>query len=257
MKKFLVKIALFSFISILMNIFSVNYSFADETDAEMEAAEAELAAQEAEINAATQVSLAELSIGIDDAEKDQCVNEYVVNNEGNKDNGPDAGYIIMRVEEPLDINPSGTTGPDGDDYVQRRCFQNTFKYFDPHSQKERIVETLSKICSNNAKTLVNKYGETEYKAQLSCREIMVILTKGGTTAIYGYIGMIYRWAASLVGIIAVTVIIFSGIQISASGGDTEAIGAGKKRILQSLLGIIVLFLSGLILYTVNPNFFVR
>jgi type IV secretory pathway VirB2 component (pilin) len=67
--------------------------------------------------------------------------------------------------------------------------------------------------------------------------------------------MIYRWGASLVGIIAVTIIIISGIQISASGGDSEAINAGKKRILQSIVGIIVLFLSSLILYTVNPTFF--
>ena len=75
--------------------------------------------------------------------------------------------------------------------------------------------------------------------------------------IYGYIAMIYQWGASIVGIIAVTVIVFSGIQISAAGGDPEAVTSAKKRILQSLAGIAVLFLSGLILYTINPNFFTK
>ena len=75
--------------------------------------------------------------------------------------------------------------------------------------------------------------------------------------LYGYIGMIYTWGASIVGIIAVLIIVISGIQISAGGGDPEAINSAKKRIIQSLSGIAVLFLSGLILYTINPDFFVR
>ena len=73
--------------------------------------------------------------------------------------------------------------------------------------------------------------------------------------LYSYISLIYRWAASVVGVIAVTVIILSAIQIAASGGDPESINKSKTRIIQSLSGIAVLFLSAIILNTINPNFF--
>lgn len=122
---------------------------------------------------------------------------------------------------------------------------------------------LADKCSGNAQGLMTTYNDKtmqldtlrNYSVKYSCKEVQVILTKGGASAIYGYINMIYRWGASLVGIIAVTIIIGSGIQISASGGEQEAISAAKKRIVQSIVGILVLFLSSLILYTINPTFF--
>ena len=86
---------------------------------------------------------------------------------------------------------------------------------------------------------------------------MAILAKGGTSFIEAYIGLIYRWAAGLVGLIAVAVIIISSIQISFAGGETEAVNKAKGRIIKSIAGIAVLFLSGLILYTTNPTFFTR
>jgi len=67
--------------------------------------------------------------------------------------------------------------------------------------------------------------------------------------------MIYTWAAGFVGLIAVGVIMISSIQISLSGGDSQAVTNSKDRIVKSLAGLAVLFLSGLILYTINPNFF--
>ena len=42
-----------------------------------------------------------------------------------------------------------------------------------------------------------------------------------------------------------------------AGGDTQAVENAKSRIVKSLSGIVVLFLSGLILYTINPTFFTR
>ena len=89
----------------------------------------------------------------------------------------------------------------------------------------------------------------------SCKEIQIILSKSGTLVMYTYINYIYKWAATIVGLIAVMVMIFSGIQIATSGGDTEVLSSAKARIIKSLSGIAVLFLSGLILYTVNPTFF--
>ncbi|PIQ79245.1 hypothetical protein COV81_02760 [Candidatus Peregrinibacteria bacterium CG11_big_fil_rev_8_21_14_0_20_41_10] len=86
-----------------------------------------------------------------------------------------------------------------------------------------------------------------------CDKVQAIWADSGVNLLKSYIGFIYRWAAGIVGVIAVLVIMVSGIQISASGG--EAIDEAKGRIVQSIIALAVLFLSGIILYAVNPTFF--
>lgn len=198
-----------------------------------------------------------------------CVQEYKKTPNGEIDQtnpGPDNGYIISIMEEPLNIDEKGSTPTD--DYVVRRCLRNTFQYSKPNTDAKgkktythQTVPILATTCSDHAEQLMKQHATNEkpdeYQVKYSCKEVQVILSKGGTSTIYGYISMIYRWGASMVGIVAVTIIIISGIQISASGGDSEAINAGKKRILQSVVGIIVLFLASLILYTINPTFFTK
>lgn len=212
-----------------------------------------------------------------------CINELKPDPKDSKKQipGPDNGYVISIIEEPLNTEPVGHTNTinnvngqnpketlpmtGGDNYVIRRCFRNTFQYTQPVLKAGQIIKyiphtvtMLADKCSQTAQNLMTEY-KTDilklYQVKYSCKEVQVILTKGGSSAIYGYINMIYRWGASLVGIIAVTVITVSGIQISASGGDSEAISSAKKRIIQSIVGLLVLFLSSLILYTINPTFF--
>ncbi|GEM_PF-2512545 len=77
----------------------------------------------------------------------------------------------------------------------------------------------------------------------------------GSGLLANYIGAIYKWAAGIVGIVAVLIMVASGIQISAAGGDSAKLDSAKNRILQSIIGLAILFLSGLILYTINPTFF--
>ncbi len=173
--------------------------------------------------------------------KEPCIKDQ----KGEADNG----YIITIIEEPLDTENKA----DEEAFKLRSCYRNTFKFTTPDGESHTIAQLL-KDCSTKAQETATKANPI-LKAQFSCREVQVILSKGGTTMIYYYIGTIYRWGAGLVGIIAVTLIIISGIQISAAGGEPDAINAAKKRIIQSIAGIVVLFLSGLILYTVNPNFF--
>jgi hypothetical protein len=98
----------------------------------------------------------------------------------------------------------------------------------------------------------------EYSASASCQEVQVFFAGdgGGTSLIFTYIGALYRWAASIVGIIAVLIVVVSGIQISAAAGDQQAVTNAKNRIFQSLGGLAILFLSGIILYTINPTFFI-
>ena len=95
------------------------------------------------------------------------------------------------------------------------------------------------------------------RVSISCKPIQVYFGESGIDLLYTYIGSIYRWAASVVGIIAVLVLVISGIQISAAAGDQQALTSAKTRIFQSLSGLAILFLSAIILYTINPTFFVN
>lgn len=79
--------------------------------------------------------------------------------------------------------------------------------------------------------------------------------KDGVDLFSNYIGGIYRWVAGVGGMIAVLIIVISGIQISASGENAENLSKAKERIAQSLIGLALLFLSGAILYAINPTFF--
>jgi len=122
-----------------------------------------------------------------------------------------------------------------------------------HLQSD-ISETTNACDTDPIKKLVEKDPKILYET-VSCRNVQELKADSGIGLFETYVGLIYRWAASIVGIVAVVVMIISGIQIAVAGGDTGKIDEAKKRIYQSLAGVVVLFLSALILYTINPNFF--
>lgn len=160
-------------------------------------------------------------------------------------------YIITIIEEAFG-NPTGdiTKG-----YASRTCYRVTNIENNVYA-KPSLTETRPTACTIEEEPDPDNPGKKIVNGNI-CNEVMVILSKGGTAMIEGYIASIYTWAASLVGLIAVTVIIISGIQIAASGGDSQAVDSAKTRIIKSISGLAVLFLSGLILYTINPNFFTK
>lgn len=101
-------------------------------------------------------------------------------------------------------------------------------------------------------------GNKSSKTRVICEDITMLMTPmatGGAGLLNTYIGLIYRWAAGIVGIIAVLIIVINAVIIIASQGEQGQIDEAKKRIFQSLGGIAILFLSSLILYTINPDFF--
>lgn len=89
----------------------------------------------------------------------------------------------------------------------------------------------------------------------NCKRVQVILASTGADLLYSYVGIIYRWAAGTIGIVSVLFLVVGGFEIATAGGDTGKIDKAKTRIMQSLAGLVLLFLSALILFTVNPNFF--
>jgi hypothetical protein len=89
-----------------------------------------------------------------------------------------------------------------------------------------------------------------------CQRVQVLMAKSGTALLYGYIGFIYRWAAATIGMVCVGMLVYYGTRIAASGSNESVLTEAKDHIVQSLGGLILLFLSAVILYTINPNFFV-
>ena len=87
-----------------------------------------------------------------------------------------------------------------------------------------------------------------------CEKRQWIISKSGVGIIKVYVKQLYIWAAGTIGLISVVTLVISGIQISVSGVSGD-ITAAKDRIMKVFVGLILLFFSGIILYTINPTFF--
>lgn len=87
-----------------------------------------------------------------------------------------------------------------------------------------------------------------------CERRQWIIASSGTGLISVFVKQAYIWGTGFVGLSAVIAIVWSGIQISVSGVSGD-ITQAKERIIQAISGLVLLFLSGLILYTINPTFF--
>lgn len=116
---------------------------------------------------------------------------------------------------------------------------------------------LKATCADEYRQISNPTAAaTSDQPYVTCQKVQVLLTKkGGAGLIYLYVGTIYKWAASIVGILCVLIIVVNGIIISASAGDQQAVTNAKTRITQSIVALVILFLSALILNTANPNFY--
>lgn len=68
-----------------------------------------------------------------------------------------------------------------------------------------------------------------------------------------YIKYIFNFLLATAGLLAMSVLIISGIRYLTSGGNPEQLGKAKDRIKAALFGIIIIFSSWLILSVVNPN----
>lgn len=90
---------------------------------------------------------------------------------------------------------------------------------------------------------------------VSCSQVQLLFADSGADLLKQYVGLIYRWATGIVGVIAVLVIMINGIMISFAQGDDGKVSEAKGRIIQSLSALAILFLAGIILYSINPNFF--
>lgn len=144
------------------------------------------------------------------------------------------GKIVTILEEPIG------TATTNEKYTVLNCFRTETCRTENGQQK--CFPVYSTTCSTQEGTY--------------CQPIQAYLAGSGADLLYTYVGNIYRWAAGLIGIVTVLYMIVGGIEIATAGGDSGKIDSAKERIIQSIAGLVLLFLSGLILYTINPNFFV-
>lgn len=170
----------------------------------------------------------------------------------------DEAKITAVIEEPLDFG--GLSNEDNTGEV-RNCLRISVcsKRNETLGGKTQCVSSLNKMEIEDKASLDALSNEKDIDGNhlfsVTYTPVQVFLSQSGVDMLYYYIGAIYRWGASVIGVIAVLVIVISGIQISAAGGEQAAVTSAKTRITQSLIGIVVLFMSGIILYSINPTFF--
>jgi hypothetical protein len=70
-----------------------------------------------------------------------------------------------------------------------------------------------------------------------------------------YVRMIYKFGSLFIGLIGVLVMVISGVQITMGGIDSGAYESAKKRIIASIVSLMLLYSSAMILRLVNPGFF--
>ena len=147
------------------------------------------------------------------------------------------------------------------------CFRVTACKMNEADKKTLCVSKLNTTCTMTDKQkdiTFQEYDKTTKKqvtktekatSEPTCEKVQIIASKAGMGLLYAYIGMVYKWAASIVGVVAMLIIVISGIQISAAGGDPSKVDEAKGRIFKAISGLALLFLSGLLLNFINPTFF--
>jgi hypothetical protein len=83
---------------------------------------------------------------------------------------------------------------------------------------------------------------------------MVMKDGAITTPFIGqYISGVYNFLISIVGVVAAVVMMVGGFQYLTAGGDKSKVDAGKERIRNALMGMVLALGSYAILYIINPD----
>ncbi|OWK27431.1 MAG: hypothetical protein US76_04350 [Parcubacteria group bacterium GW2011_GWA2_38_13b] len=77
---------------------------------------------------------------------------------------------------------------------------------------------------------------------------------GDLDAIYALFKVALNWFFAFAIILAVIILIFSGIQWMSSGGNDEARKSALSRIMYTMAGVAIVFLAWIIVMQVIPSF---
>lgn len=151
------------------------------------------------------------------------------------------GFIITVLEEEIGTSTKGSITPEDGKVQSLRCFRQTI--CTEANGKTSCDSVYTENCTPNS------------KEGIYCQRVQVIISQSGVDLLMKYLGIIYRWGASTIGIVTVSYLIYGGFLITTAQDDTNKFDKAKEKIFQSIAGLVLLFLSALILYTINPNFF--
>lgn len=78
----------------------------------------------------------------------------------------------------------------------------------------------------------------------------VSVATGGQTSLRGTVLTFVNYGLGFLGILAVIMIIYGGVQLTASAGNEDAMGNAKKIITYSVVGLLIVLLSFVIVQAV-------
>jgi hypothetical protein len=111
-----------------------------------------------------------------------------------------------------------------------------------------LIITIGLFCVFNIQSVSADYQWTPMQ------EIPTADGSESPTTFGKYVVAIYEFLLSLVGIVAMVMIIIGGFRYMTSTGNASAMADAKDMIFSALLGLGLALLSWLILYTINPDF---
>jgi len=121
--------------------------------------------------------------------------------------------------------------------------------------KQEVVKTYINECLNTKAPNVLDFAIKNKEIQLAAPipiEGGSVIEASEKSYLFVYMVKMYKFVLGIAGIIAVGELVLAGFQVALSAGDSTRAENGKKRIIQTLEGLGILFTSAIILHTVNP-----
>jgi len=111
-------------------------------------------------------------------------------------------------------------------------------------QVARLADPVEDKASNNKITCPN--GQTKLNVPIGNNNVCV-------DGFGAYIQIWYNFAVGAVGIMATVIIMWAGFKWLTSRGDSSVISDAKDRINGAIIGLVLVFLSYIILSVINPD----
>jgi hypothetical protein len=80
-------------------------------------------------------------------------------------------------------------------------------------------------------------------------------TDTAITIMARYVSQIFKFGIALISIFSILMLMIGGYEYMTAGGESSQTDNAKQRITQALFGLVMVFLSALLLNFINPNFF--
>jgi hypothetical protein len=165
--------------------------------------------------------------------------------------GEDTGFFTLNEPDAEGANDVSTE-KEKDNKIESSSEEENNETKSSPEEKKKSSEDLKKLQAANCDGVSSGYC---IQLQEAIGETRSIRGDNGAELIANYVGVLYKYAASLIGIVAVLIIVVSGVQMSMGGIDQEMVSSAKTRIMQALLSLVLLFMSGMVLRAINPGFF--